>query len=340
MANGSLVHIILCHNNPTQVERLVNKLLAEENDLVIIHVCKNAAEDFFNGLQSSLGQSKRVHFCEREEGNWGEFGIVQGTINALKLGLNIMGTQEDFHFNLLSAQDYPIKPLTSFKRFLSERKGQDFLNVYNWYPKGHEEVEKDHPWQQSKHLQHLRLLHWYKRVGNSRIAIPRKYKESYRGSLVQRIGELLSSILGTRGNWQRIQEEIALFRLTPKLPFPRKPPPYQFYNGSQWWTISSESAMLVVDQYNTKYQDLTVHSRDSMLSDEFFFQTLLMNSTRKDHVVKNNLREIHFELDQSKSRHPKVFDIGDIELLLASPHFFARKIDPDSPLLNQLDHHV
>ena len=183
MANGSLVHIILCHNNPTQVERLVNKLLAEENDLVIIHVCKNAAEDFFNGLQSSLGQSKRVHFCEREEGNWGEFGIVQGTINALKLGLNIMGTQEDFHFNLLSAQDYPIKPLTSFKRFLSERKGQDFLNVYNWYPKGHEEVEKDHSWQQSKHLQHLRLLHWYKRVGNSGLLSQENIKKATGGVL-------------------------------------------------------------------------------------------------------------------------------------------------------------
>ena len=110
MANGSLVHIILCHNNHT-VERLVNKLLAEENDLVIIHVCKNAAEDFFNGLQSSLGQSKRVHFCEREEGNWGEFGIVQGTINALKLGLNIMGTQEDFHLTFSVRKTTPLSRL-------------------------------------------------------------------------------------------------------------------------------------------------------------------------------------------------------------------------------------
>ena len=340
MAKIALVHIILCHNNLRQVERLANKLLTEESDLIIIHICKNASERFFNGLRSSLEQSKRVHFCEREEGNWGEFGIVQGTINALKLGLAIVGNHEGFHFNLLSAQDYPIKPLTSFKRFLSEKKGQDFLSVYHWYPKGHEEVEKDHPWQRSKHLQHLRLLHWYKRVGNSRIAIPRKYTESYRGNTIQRTSELLASLLATRGNVQKIKEELALFRLTPKLPFPRKPPPYQFYNGSQWWTISSESARLVVDQYNTKYQDLTVHAHDSMLSDEFFFQTLLMNSTRKDHIVKNNLREIHFELDQSKSRHPKVFGIGDIDLLLDSPQFFARKIDPDSPLLNQLDRHV
>ena len=340
MGNDVLVHIILCHNNPAQVKRLANKLLDEENDLVVIHVCQNAPDQFFNALKIGLNHSNRVHFCKREEGNWGEFGIVQGTINALGLGLQIMGTQKRFYFNLLSAQDYPIKPISSFKRFLSESGGKDFMSVYQWYPKGHKEVEKDHPWQKSKHLQHLRLLHWYKRVGKNRIAIPRKYNTSYQGNLLQRCGELLCSIIASRGNMQKIHEEITLFRLTPKLPFPRETPPYQFYNGSQWWTLSSESATLIVNQYKTDYQDLTSHAKDSMLSDEFFFQTLLMNSPRKTHVVKNNLREIHFELDQSKSRHPKVFTMQDVDTLLASPHFFARKIEPNSPLLNQLDHHV
>ena len=72
MANGSLVHIILCHNNPTQVERLVNKLLAEENDLVIIHVCKNAAEDFFLMVFSPRLGNQNAFISVKEKRGTGE----------------------------------------------------------------------------------------------------------------------------------------------------------------------------------------------------------------------------------------------------------------------------
>lgn len=329
------LHIILCHSNASQTSRLAERLL-ESECFVVFHVCLNASQAFQKNLTDRFGHYHNVSFSTREDGSWGEFGIVQGTINAIAKGDEIYG-KDISHFNLLSGQDYPIKPLSEFNTFLSGNQEKDFVEAYHWYPKLHDDVEVDHPWRQSKHLQHLRLEHYYYRVGTNRIAVPEKYTDRYRGGFISRLADLARSLPSMARNRQRAREEWFLFKQTNRHHFPRPIPPYQFYNGSQWWTMSASSARYVLSTYTSLFNDLTEHAKFSMLSDEFFFQTLLKNSPHSEKVQHNNLREIQFALDQRQSKHPRVFQKDSLRELLSSQHFFARKFNNDCKILDLLD---
>ena len=108
---------------------------------------------------------------------------------------------------------------------------------------------------QSKHLQHLRLQHYYYRVGTNRIAVPEKYTDRYRGGFVSRLADLARSLPSMAQNRQRAREEWFLFKQTNRHHFPRPIPPYQFYNGSQWWTMSASSARYVLSTYTSLFND-------------------------------------------------------------------------------------
>ena len=92
----------------------------------------------------------------------------------------------------------------------------------------------------------------------------------------------------------------------------------EFQKGSNWFSITHETARYVVNEYK-KYKR---YFEFTLCADEVFLQTILINSPRIDSIIDNNLRYIDWERGE-----PYTFRIEDFDTLLHSEKMFARKFD-------------
>lgn len=106
---------------------------------------------------------------------------------------------------------------------------------------------------------------------------------------------------------------------------PKRTLPYNLhpYGKSMFWMLSPEIAMYVVNTVEND-QKLKQFFALCWASDEFVFQTILMNSIHKDKIVNNNYRYIDWS---AGGANPKVLDENDAEKLASSEMLFARKFD-------------
>lgn len=120
---------------------------------------------------------------------------------------------------------------------------------------------------------------------------------------------------------------IRKFKLKRKYSFP------PLYRGSQWFTITMDCFLYVLD-YLDKNPDYFKAFKYSFCGDEIFFITLIKNSPFGSSVINNNLREIVW----MGGNNPKTFTIKDYEYLIQSPNFFGRKfdLDADPEIINKL----
>lgn len=111
------------------------------------------------------------------------------------------------------------------------------------------------------------------------------------------------------------------------LPLNRKLP-YSMvaYGGSPWWNLTQECVEYIVGfvENNHKYVSFMTNT---FLSDEVFFQTLLLNSPLRSTVVNSNLRYIDWE--NANPTPPAVLMVEDFASLRQTPDLFARKFDID-----------
>ncbi|QQL48880.1 beta-1,6-N-acetylglucosaminyltransferase [Mucilaginibacter ginkgonis] len=117
-----LVHLILAHSAPAQLERLIRKLAHPDAD-IYIHLDKKATIDAFIYLE----QIENVFFIkDRCRVDWGSFAMVQATLCSFKEIL-LSGKKYDY-LNLLSGQDYPLKSYDTVHKFLKEHPNTAFMN--------------------------------------------------------------------------------------------------------------------------------------------------------------------------------------------------------------------
>ena len=95
------------------------------------------------------------------------------------------------------------------------------------------------------------------------------------------------------------------------------------YGGSQWWTITRECAQFIIDYVNQN-KDFCDYYKYTMIPDEGFFQTIVLNSYFKDRVINDNLRYIDWE---SGPEYPKILKKQDFKRIATSNKLFARKFD-------------
>lgn len=121
---------------------------------------------------------------------------------------------------------------------------------------------------------------------------------------------------------------------------PRRKLPHKLhpYGKSMFWMLSPEIAMYVVNKVE---QDKKLRQFFSFCwaSDEFVFQTMILNSKHKDKVVNNNYRYIDWS---AGGANPKVLDETDFEHLKTTKMLFARKFDMiNKPeILNLIDNNL
>ncbi len=115
-------YLIMAHNNPTQLVKLLSLLDDPRND-IFLHIDLKAVSmndyDFSEGLNfSSL---KRV---ESIATNWGGASLVQVELNLLKMA--VQGSYSYYH--LISGADLPIKTQNQIHCFFNTHAGKEFVH--------------------------------------------------------------------------------------------------------------------------------------------------------------------------------------------------------------------
>jgi hypothetical protein len=108
----------------------------------------------------------------------------------------------------------------------------------------------------------------------------------------------------------------------------------RWYGGWQWMILSRDFCEYVSRPAETRR--FRAFFRHTLVPDESFFQTVIMNSEFRDSVVNDYKRQIDWERGPE---HPRVFTMEDEDVLLGSSAFFARKFDPsvDDEILRVLE---
>lgn len=104
------------------------------------------------------------------------------------------------------------------------------------------------------------------------------------------------------------------------------PKEYSFYCGAQWFSIPFEVAKYIHEflETNEWYHKFF---ENSLIPDNWFFQTLIMNSPYKTEVVNDNLMFLNWGQTLSERNSPQNVTSNDIQLIEGTEKFFARKFD-------------
>ncbi len=275
-----LAHLILAHNNPSQLERLVKRLIYVDTDVYIHLDAKSDIKPFIH-----LALLDNVFFiANRTKVVWADYSMMTATLKSfeeiLKKGANYS------HLNLLSGHDYPLKSAAVIQSFLFKNAGKTFMRSRSIVDEWPETLS--------------RFTNYH--LGDYNF--PFKFRLQW----------LLNKFLPGK-----------------KLPNGLKP-----HGFSQWLTITPLCAQYVIDYL----KDNPAVARFFKLTwgvDELVFQTILLNSGLKSHVINDHLRYIKFTPGGSS---PKTLTMDDAKLLVDSNKFYARKFDTevDSEILDYLDH--
>ncbi len=118
------------------------------------------------------------------------------------------------------------------------------------------------------------------------------------------------------------------------IPIPRTfPKDRQLCAGSQWFILNREFCNYI--SCNKEVKRYIQFYKYTIIPDESFFHTIIMNSEFHANVVLDNKRFIKWE----NGRHPKILTYDDYNEIKLVDKFFARKfdVDIDSAILNILD---
>ncbi|MFZ3591240.1 beta-1,6-N-acetylglucosaminyltransferase [Bacillus sp. DJP31] len=104
------------------------------------------------------------------------------------------------------------------------------------------------------------------------------------------------------------------------------PKEISFYKGSQWFSIPYSAASYILEflEGNEWYYR---YFKNTLVPDESFFQTLIMNSPYRKAVINNNLYAFKWGETLSERNSPQDLTREDIPMMEVSNQFFARKFD-------------
>ena len=325
-------YLILCHKNANQVRRLIQRLNGAEVHF-IVHASKSGDKGFFRNLKHELHEFKNVYFCKREDGTPCAFGIVQGILNGLSLTLE---KNIDFDYIvLLSGQDYPIKKEEERIRYFQKFNGKDIVPYFSIDPADFENEKKNKNFEIWSNPQLYRIQqYWIHYCPNGKVySIP---DDSYRYGLKDALSTYFQTIFSSKSRGLLV--ETGNFFLTAiakkRVLYPDN---VVIFGGYTWWGLTRNTVKFLV-QNKEKHKKLNDFFRHTLIPDEMYFQTLLLNSNQKDKIVSEFIKESVWDFKISAT-HPLIFKKEDIDRLKTSEKPFARKFDDqiDANILNLID---
>lgn len=146
-----LAHLILAHNQPAQLERLIKRLAHPDAD-IYIHLDKKTPMSQFE----HLGRLPNVFFvANRVKVYWGSYNIVEATLNGFRA---VLRSGKAYQFiNLLSGQDYPLTSAANIHNYLSANESTAFMNFLRFDTEWTEALPRIHEY----HFNNLQLKGQY-----------------------------------------------------------------------------------------------------------------------------------------------------------------------------------
>ncbi len=112
--------------------------------------------------------------------------------------------------------------------------------------------------------------------------------------------------------------------------------PQKVYAGSTYWSLNRNALEYVINYPDT---NILTRFKYTFCSEEFYFQTILLNSPLVNSIVCKNLR--YYDWDSGRGGYPAFLDMTDFDKLISlKDYFFARKIKSSSLLREQLFSHI
>ncbi|MBE9139444.1 N-acetylglucosaminyltransferase [Nodosilinea sp. LEGE 07088] len=302
-----ILYLIASHTNPAQVAILAERLIQGSADAqVLIH--HDGAQPV---LDAALFKSRdRIHiFPQPISVQWGSFSVVDAELRCIAWLL-----QQGIPFDwlvLLSGQDYPIQPLAQFEQLLAQTTYDGFIEHF---PAHNPPATQ---WNWDKHLSFER--YWFRYY-----SVPAQLKWLFR--------KLYRPV--NWNPWLRVKGG----RFGAKLALRRRNTPFDgtfsCYAGSQWHTLNRR-CVEYIDNFVQDRPDIVEYYRHTMVPDESFFQTILVNRPDLE-LCNDNLRYISWT-----PPYPAILQSQDFDALIRSGKYFGRKFDitVDADICDRLDTH-
>ncbi len=127
---AKIAFILLCHKDPDAIVALAQQLTAAGDCMAIHFDARSDAHDYAR-IQDALRDNPNVVFAaERVKCGWGEWSLVQATLNALKAATDAFPRAT--HFYMLSGDCMAIKTAEYAHRFLDEND-KDFIESHDFF---------------------------------------------------------------------------------------------------------------------------------------------------------------------------------------------------------------
>jgi hypothetical protein len=112
------------------------------------------------------------------------------------------------------------------------------------------------------------------------------------------------------------------------------------YIGNQWMILSRKFCEFIT--YSPEVERFKQFYEHTLIADEGFFQTVIMNTTYASTIVNDDKRAIDWIPMGTIKLRPRDFTIDDELFLTETSNLFARKFDEnvDIKILDKLDNHI
>jgi hypothetical protein len=118
-----LAHLILAHKDPELLERLV-KTLQHENADIFIQLDKKSNIDDFKHIEN-IGNTRFI--SDRVDIRWCCYSTIDATLKGFE---EILLLKNDYsHINLISGQDYPLKPIELIQQHFFSNPNTTFIHT-------------------------------------------------------------------------------------------------------------------------------------------------------------------------------------------------------------------
>lgn len=217
------------------------------------------------------------------------YKVNWGSLNHLQSILHLIDEalkhRENNYFHLISGHDFPIKSKAKFLSYFEQNRNKEYMSFFNVPKPG---------WADNEGMDRLEYYNFYDLL-NAKIPL---HNHFIRKSVI-------------------LQKKLNIRRNIPE-GFP------VLYGGSTWWSLSRPCLEYVM-KYTKENRKILKRFKHTLCSEEFYFQTVVLNSPFAQRVVNDNLRYIDWVA--RNGNNPAVLDITDLPNLTRSNAFFARKFD-------------
>ena len=127
---AKIAYILLCHKDPDAIIMQAERLTAV-GDYMAIHFDARASRQAYEKIRAALDDNPNVVFAKkRVKCGWGEWSLVQASLNAVKAAIETF--PKATHFYMLSGDCMAIKSAEYTHQFLDERDC-DFIESFDFF---------------------------------------------------------------------------------------------------------------------------------------------------------------------------------------------------------------